>query len=71
MAWQIYTKLVRLDAATVGLRWFWRDPNGLESPGSFTTRSACEADAVRLGHTPTGEDHEAIDAHWKVASPHA
>lgn len=66
MNWQIYTKLVQLDEGTVGLRWYWRDPDGRESPNSFISRQACEADAAQFGYISTGQDEGAIAAYWQV-----
>ena len=63
MRWQIYTRLVRIDGSGVGLRWFWRDPEGRESAASFVSRVQCEADASAHGYASKPE-HDEETSEW-------
>jgi hypothetical protein len=54
--WKIYTRPVSVDGG-VAIRWFWRKPvseGRTESAHGFTTRAACEEDAITHGYPRAG-----------------
>ena len=64
-SWRLYTKPVRIGNG-VALRWHWHLDGHTESPQGFSTREACEADALANGCIPA-EQQATQYGGWLVA----
>jgi hypothetical protein len=74
MSWHVYTKRL-ISKRGVCLLWFWRRelPHGrIESPVGFSTRAACEADAIKHGcRAEEQQQHEPSFSIWLSAAAEA